>query len=134
MTSAHLLVRVGGERYALPIDDVVEVTRIGDLTPVPGAPDAVLGVQKLRGQVVPVVDLGAVVGMSRSQQRGSVVVVDDSGQPAGLAVDALLDVADLVAEPSDSPEGPLLGSAILEGSLVGLLDARRSLRLAQAPS
>jgi purine-binding chemotaxis protein CheW len=131
VSSAHLLVRVGGERYALPIYDVVEVARIGDLTPVPGAPDAVLGVQNLRGQVVPVVDLGAVVGMPRSEERGAVVVVDDSGQPAGLAVDALLDVADLVAEASDSPAAPLLGSVMIDGSLVGLLDVRRSLRLAQ---
>jgi purine-binding chemotaxis protein CheW len=131
VTSAHLLVRVGGERYALPIHDVVEVTRMGDLIPVPGAPHALLGVQNVRGQVVPVVDLGAVVGMPRSETRGAVVVVDDSGQPAGLAVDALLDVAELVAEGSESPDGPLLGSAMVDGALVGLLDTRRSLRLAQ---
>jgi purine-binding chemotaxis protein CheW len=131
MTPAHLLVRVGGERYALPIYDVVEVARIGGLTPVPGAPHALLGVQNLRGQVVPVVDLGAVVGMPRSEERGAIVFVDDAGEPAGLAVDVLLDVADLVAEESESPDGPLLGSVMVDGALVGLLDARRSLRLAQ---
>ena len=134
MTSAHLLVRVGGERYALPIRYVVEVARMGELTPVPGAPHALLGVQNLRGQVVPVVDLGAIVGMPRSEKRGALVVVDDSGQPAGLAVDALLDVADLVAEATQSPDGPLLGSAMVDGALVGLLDAQRSLRLAQGPA
>lgn len=131
MTSAHLLVRVEGERYALPIHDVVEVARIGELTPVPGAPHAVLGVQNLRGQVVPVVDLGAVVGMPRSEKRGALVVVDDSGQPAGLAVDALIDVADLVGDASEPPDGPLLGSAMVDGALVGLLDARSLLRLTQ---
>ena len=131
MTSSHLLVRVGDEQYALPIGDVVEVARLSELTPVPGAPSAVLGVHNLRGQVVPVVDLGAIVGMPRSDARAAVVIVDDAGDLAGLAVDALLDVAAVDAEASGTAEGPLVGSAMIDGGLVGLLDARRSLRLAQ---
>jgi purine-binding chemotaxis protein CheW len=131
VTSSHLLVRIDDERYALPIRDVIEVARLSELTPVPGAPSAVLGVHNLRGQLVPVIDLGAVVGMARSDARSAVVIVDDASDLAGLAVDALLDVAAVDADAPGSAEGPLLGSAMVDGTLVGLLDTRRSLRLAQ---
>ena len=57
MMGVHLRLRVGGERYALPIENVLEVTPLGELSGVPGAGGAVLGVRNLRGQVLPVFDL-----------------------------------------------------------------------------
>jgi purine-binding chemotaxis protein CheW len=126
----HLLVRVGDERYALPTHEVIEVGRVGELTPVPGSPRAVMGVQSLRGLVLPVIDLGAVLGMSPSDERGGLVVVEDSRGPAGLAVDALLDVETVEADATGPTEAPLLGSALVDGSLFGILDVPGVLRLA----
>jgi purine-binding chemotaxis protein CheW len=126
----HLLVRVGDERYALRAHDVIEVGRVGELTPVPGSPRAVMGVQSLRGLVLPVIDLGAVLGMSPSDERGGLVVVEDSRGLAGLAVDALLDVETVEADAAGPVDAPLLGSALVDGSLVGILDLPDVLRLA----
>lgn len=126
----HLLVRVGDERYALRAHDVIEVGRVGELTPVPGSPRAVMGVQSLRGLVLPVIDLGAVLGLSPSDERSGVVVVEDSRGPVGLAVDALLDVETVEADAAGSAEAPLLGSALVAGALFGILDVQGVLRLA----
>jgi purine-binding chemotaxis protein CheW len=134
VTPLHLLVRVGDERYALRVHEVVEVARFDELTPVPGSPRAVMGVHNLRGQVVPVIDLGSVLGMPRSDERRGIVIVEDSGGPAGLAVDALLDVDSVDADPQEAPDGPLLGSAIVDGTLVGILDVPAALRLARGPA
>ena len=43
MSDLHVLVGVADERYALRVDDVVEVAEYGTVAPLPGAPDAVLG-------------------------------------------------------------------------------------------
>ena len=64
MTDLHVRVRVADEDYALPVTDVLEVADIGDITPVPGAVHAVLGLKNLRGTVITVVDLAAVMDLS----------------------------------------------------------------------
>jgi purine-binding chemotaxis protein CheW len=48
---------LGTERYAVETKYVREVVRLVDVTPVPGAPDFVVGVTNHRGQVLCVVDL-----------------------------------------------------------------------------
>ena len=45
-----------GQRYAVSLASVREVIRPGGITPVPGAPEDVLGIVNLRGQIVPVLD------------------------------------------------------------------------------
>jgi purine-binding chemotaxis protein CheW len=131
VTLLHLLVGIGDERYALPIQEVVEVAPVGELTRVPGAPRAVMGVQNLRGQVVPVVDLGAVLGRGTPDGRRAMVIVDDGGDAAGLAVDTVVDVGPVEAQPAEDVVAPLVGSAVVGGRLVGVLDVRGALRLAR---
>jgi purine-binding chemotaxis protein CheW len=131
VTPLHLLVGIGDERYALPIQEVGEVAPVGELTPVPGAPRAVMGVQNLRGRVVAVVDLGAVLGTSTPAARRAVVVVEDAGDPVALAVDTVVDVGRVDAQPGEDMDAPLTGSAVVEGRLVGVVDVRAALRLAR---
>lgn len=53
----HLLSFIlGHQRYALRLDAVERAVRIVEITPLPQAPDIVLGVVNLHGQIVPVVD------------------------------------------------------------------------------
>jgi purine-binding chemotaxis protein CheW len=131
VTAQHLLVSLGDERYALPIQDVGEVAILGELTPVPGAPGAVMGVQNLRGGVIAVVDLGAVLGASTPAARAALVVVEDAGDPVALAVDTVVDVGRVDAQPAEDMYAPLAGSAVVEGRLVGVIDVRAALRLAR---
>jgi purine-binding chemotaxis protein CheW len=50
---------LAAERYAIDTRYVREVVRLGDLTPVPGTPDFVVGVTNHHGQVLCVIDLRA---------------------------------------------------------------------------
>jgi purine-binding chemotaxis protein CheW len=52
-----LLFELCGQRFAVLLDEVEELTRACALQPLPKAPRPVLGVLNLRGQVVPVLDL-----------------------------------------------------------------------------
>lgn len=122
MSGTYLLVDLGEERYALPVEDVLEVGYAPEPSPLPGSPDAVLGLQNVRGGVMPVLDLGVLLGGAASQPRAATVIVEHAGRSAALSVDAFVDVA-LLEEQLDRPEpAPLRWSALLDGSLVGVCD------------
>jgi len=76
MTSAEVLVvELAGERRALPDTVVREILPLGHLTPVPTAPPSVCGVIQVRGQVIPVLDLGGTL-------KGPTAPPSSGGAPA----------------------------------------------------
>jgi chemotaxis signal transduction protein len=121
MTNLFLRVGVAGESYALPVDEVLEVADFAGVAHVPGAGAAVLGVRNLRGAVLPVVDLATVLGLPRAAAPARIVVVDERGRTAGLAVDSVAGVEPLpdATEPSESSH--LAGAVLTDGALVGML-------------
>ena len=61
----HVVFRVGPERFAIPLDAVREVVvPQPPFARVPRSSDAVRGVMNLRGRVVAVVDLAALLGLA----------------------------------------------------------------------
>jgi purine-binding chemotaxis protein CheW len=122
VSGVHVRVRVAREHYALPVTRVLEVAELGDLTPVPGSPPSVIGVRNLRGQVIPVMALATLLGLSEEEPE-RIVVVEAGERCAGLAVDAVVDVGELpeASEQVDSPY--LMAAALVDGLLVGMLDA-----------
>ena len=124
MTMVAVRVRVADERYALAAEHVPEIARIGQITRVPGAPQRILGVRNLRGEVLPVVDLARALGLSGAGEPTRLVVAEDGELRAGLAVETVEDVGEL-AEVSAEGDGRMLrGTAMIDGALVGLLDVR----------
>ena len=49
--------RLAGQHLAVPLESVIRVIPALQCTPLPGAPQTVLGLANVRGQIVPVVDL-----------------------------------------------------------------------------
>lgn len=58
---------LAAERYAIETRYVREVVRVLDFTPVPGAGDVVLGVTNLRGEILSIVDLRKILGVSHAR-------------------------------------------------------------------
>ncbi|MEW6764619.1 MAG: chemotaxis protein CheW [Pseudomonadota bacterium] len=92
--------QLAGENYAINVLTVHEVLKNAELTPVPGAPDAVLGIINLRGNVVTVID-----GRRRFNlpsvpitDATRTIVVEVDGQVLGLLVDSVAEVIELPAE------------------------------------
>lgn len=83
-----LTVRVGPRRLGLPAVEVGEVLRGARLTRVPQAPPALSGVASVRGQVVPVVSLGRLLGAAGDARSASErVVLLRRSPPVALQVD-----------------------------------------------
>lgn len=54
---------LAGQLYGLPIEVVQEIQQIAEFTPVPDEAQALVGLIDLRGTVVPVLDLRALIGL-----------------------------------------------------------------------
>ena len=117
-----LLLPVGDDRYAVELTAVREVVRGPEITPLPGAPETILGVLNLRGDVVPVLDTAALLGIGRVQRPDFAVVADTEQGPAALAADATPATVALSA-PSGSAELPAGAGRFTVGEeVVTLLD------------
>jgi purine-binding chemotaxis protein CheW len=122
MSAVHARVKAGGEHYAVPVENVLEISELGDVAPVPGAPPSVLGARNLRGQVISVVDLASVIGIADDSERERVVVAEEGGRRCGIAVSEIVDVGDL-EESLDEDDSPYLkGTTLIDGQLVGVVD------------
>lgn len=62
-----LTFRLDQQEYALPVDEVVEVAALVELTQVNGAAPALLGVANRHGTVLPLLDLRRVLGAPDSE-------------------------------------------------------------------
>ena len=120
--TVYVRFRVADEAYAVSVLNVLEVASLGDVTPVPGAPIQILGVRNLRGKILPVIDLAALLGTRRSQPAGRLLVAESEGRQAGLAIDEVTEVGELgdLAEEAESPL--LLGTMLDDGDLIGVLN------------
>lgn len=133
--------RIEGELLALPVRQVQEILRVGDLTRVPHAPYPVRGVTNMRGYVLPVVDLRIRLGLEPVEPgpRHRIVVISSRGRLVGLLVDEVehvVQVDRLAIEPP--PEDVVTDRSYYlagvfrhdEGLLI-LLDADRVLQVRQ---
>jgi purine-binding chemotaxis protein CheW len=131
VSGLHVWVHVADEDYAVPIADVLQVAELGEVTPVPGAGTFVLGVRNLRGQVLPVVDLAAVLGLSGSHPE-RIVIAERDGRKAGLAVDSVAGVEQLPEASEQVGSSHLTGAALAGGTLVGVVDVGSVLDVVQS--
>ncbi|WP_029734163.1 chemotaxis protein CheW [Deferrisoma camini] len=126
---------LGEERFAFPMESVLEIVRLPETVRVPLAPPSLKGLANLRGTVLPVVDLRGLLGLPGVEPTDATrVVVIDCSRPAGLVVDRVervLSVEGDRVEPatdvSVTVDSALLAGVIRseeDGALIQLLDGR----------
>jgi purine-binding chemotaxis protein CheW len=130
-----LAFRMGGEEYAVTVDDVREVLKLRDLTAVPNTPEYILGVMSLRGTMLTVIDLGRRLGLAPGvrDERTRIVVVSSDEEEVGLMVDRVTGVLKIMPEGiKPPPENVEQGAEYLRGivrkdeRLVILLDLAKA--------
>jgi two-component system chemotaxis sensor kinase CheA len=119
------LIGVGNSRFIFPLDAVVEVIE-SRLEPSAPSPDARgRSLVKLRGQMLPVVNLRTLYALeSIEPERHSVVVLQAGGSRFGVRVDQLLGQHQTVIKPLGHLFGSLRGmsgSSILGNGEVALI-------------
>jgi purine-binding chemotaxis protein CheW len=120
--NAYVRFRVADEAYAVSVLNVLEVAGLGEVTPVPGAARQILGVRNLRGKILPVIDLAALLGARRTQPAARLLVTESDGRRAGLAIDEVTEVGELADPAEEADSALLLGTMLDDGDLIGVLN------------
>ena len=86
--------RLGEETYGINVMQVQEVLRYTEIAPVPGAPDYVLGIINLRGNVVTVIDTRSRFGLPPTETTDNtrIVIIESDEQVVGILVDSVAEV------------------------------------------
>lgn len=105
-SSRWLRLRCGSQAYALELLKVQEVVLPVPLLPLRGTAPAMLGIMNLRGQVVPVMDLGIHLGGAPAGEDAltRIVVLEENGEIMGLRVSAVEDVTNLSDSQIEPPD------------------------------
>jgi purine-binding chemotaxis protein CheW len=89
----HIVFRLGEQRYAVPVGKVVELDKPPACAVVPNTPHFVQGVTNVRGDILSVIDLRALLGIPRVVRNDSVRLLTvrsaDGEMRTGLIVDSL---------------------------------------------
>ncbi len=107
----HIVFTLAGVRYGVGIEQILELDKVPPITPVPGLPEFVRGVANLRGDIIAVLDLRAVVGLAPGgdlrQKRMLVVRHGQEEANCGLIVDAVEGIAPVALARLHQLTGPL---------------------------
>lgn len=99
------------ETYGINVMQVQEVLREVEVAPVPGAPNYVLGIINLRGNVVSVIDARTRFGLptQESNDKTRIIVIETKQQIVGILVDSVAEVVDVNQKEIDT--APNVGNA-----------------------
>jgi chemotaxis signal transduction protein len=89
---------IGASRYAVELRWIKEVVSLGFVTTVPTAPEALSGVCNLHGMILPVLDIGTLMGTAPgppARQGDGALVLETEGLCCALRVDQVDHVASL---------------------------------------
>lgn len=127
--------QIGGELHACDIQVVEEVVTKRRVHPLPDMPPRLLGMLRLRGELVPVLDVAPLLDLELKSKTPAILVVAVGDARLGVAVDATQDVVSL--SPADYRPAPhsggerdqyVAGVARINGALVNLIDLAEMLR------
>ena len=122
-----------GELFAVDVNMVQKVVRNMAFTPVPAAPDTVVGISNLKGGIVTLLSLAELLGHSRSAQAVHAVIfksfANENGQ-MGLLIDSpgnLIHIDETEVVPPNKAAAEedisfISGLAELEGKLYRIID------------
>lgn len=101
------------QEYAIPIEKIQEIVLYNGVTRLPQVPAFVEGVTNLRGNIIPILNLRNILGMSNQEinLETRVVVVHVQNKTLGLIVDSVTQVKKINPDEIQAP-----GSAIGMGS------------------
>jgi two-component system chemotaxis sensor kinase CheA len=132
-----MVIRVGRETYVVPMSAMVECLR----PPRSDTHDLVgtRGMLKLRGELLPIVDLGDLLDVKAENSEGGVVIITEAGEDIrfGLRVDELCGHQQVVIKSIEESYGSIPGisaATILgNGRVAFILDTEKLYEMAGVP-
>ncbi|WPM31631.1 chemotaxis protein CheW [Hydrogenobacter sp. T-2] len=80
------------ELFGVPLKEVVEISKLLPIVPVPFSSPLILGVINIRGEILPVIDLKTILRLRREREGDRVVLVESHKGKVGILVDEVVGV------------------------------------------
>ncbi|MBN2280832.1 MAG: purine-binding chemotaxis protein CheW [Candidatus Marinimicrobia bacterium] len=102
---------LGDALCGIDINNVQEISKDMEMSPVPLSPDWVLGIKNLRGGIVTVIDLGDKIGLkpSKIDEQSRIIIVSWKEEYIGLLVDKISNILhadrNLLEDPPSNVKG-----------------------------
>jgi purine-binding chemotaxis protein CheW len=108
---------LGEQQYALPLTTVQRVVRMVQVTSLPSAPEVVLGVIDLQGNIIPVMSMRKRFGMVEPETSLSdqLIVANAGARSVALVVNSVIGVVERTAEEVTETEKIVHGAQYVEG-------------------
>lgn len=92
--------RVGSEEYAISISNIISIEKMEGATPIPQMPQYVKGIVKVRGELIPVVDLQNILyNRNLDMNEGTrLIVLNKNGLSLGVLVQEAKEIIDIPAD------------------------------------
>ena len=126
---------LNGDEYAFEVSGAFEVIRLRELTEVPRVPDFIKGILSVRGEMLPIMDLKARLGMNSSGNDYMVkriLIAGGEECKAGFMVDGIGAIKEFRAnrfKRVGRKGGFLTGTVTFKGKTVRILDIDKLLRI-----
>lgn len=117
MSNQLVVFTLDAQHYALPLTRVQRVVRMVEVTPLPQAPEIVLGVIDLQGTILPVMSMRKRFGLSEPETSLSdqLIVADTATRSVALVVTSVAGVVERRAEEVTETEMMVPGAQYVEG-------------------
>jgi len=103
----YVVFQIGNDRYACPLENVAEISRIPAVTPVPRTDDFVVGVANLRGNIVTILDLKPLLGIPEDEDKPlsqyRMLIVAHDNLTAAIVVDRVEGVVTMAVSDLEPP-------------------------------
>ena len=127
----YVIFKAGNEEYGVPLQDVVSIEKLTEITPIPQMPDYVKGMIEIRDELFPIVDLEYIFyhRYLDINENARFVVIQTNVLSLAVLVTEVKEIIEIASEKmkqipliSTNKTAYISGVASLEGGLVTLID------------
>lgn len=128
--SQFVVFKTGKEEYGIPLQYVVSIEKLTDITPIPQMPDYVKGIIEIREELIPIVDLEYIFYQRflKMNENSRFVVIQSDELSLGILVNEVKEIIEIAPEQikqvaliANAKTTYISGVASLEGGLVTLI-------------
>lgn len=95
--TTQVIFKVGEERYGFDIKLVIAIENYTGIVPIPNAPENILGMINLRGDIIPIFSLRKKFGMTEilNNEKTQLIITRIQDMPVGFKVDSVEEIQEI---------------------------------------